>query len=160
MEKSNIKKPVYKKWWFWLIIIIAIGGIIGAAAGTQNKETAGSSFSEEQSSSSSPEAQQVQAVEFIEAYENNGVAADNDYKGKLLKISGTVKSIDVDVANRPYVLLADVRNEYAIIGVQCYFSEENKESLTSLNEGDSVVITGTCEGKVVNVSIKDCKLEK
>lgn len=178
MENAKSKKPFYKKWWFWLIVVVVVVGIIGAVSGSKNSESSQSDSSSPSSSvsstapvsssssekaesetSSAPQAVEVKAVDIITAYEENEVAADDQYKDQLLKITGVVKSVGTDVADRAYVMLADERNEYALLGVQCYFDEENKDSLADLKEGDTVTISGTCEGKVVSVSVKHCQLE-
>lgn len=169
MANTNGKKPIYKKWWFWLVIVIIIGGIIGAVSGspddgsskpdTSNSSVSSSAESKDEESSSAAEAVAVKAVDLITAYEENEVAADEKYKDQVLKITGTVKSVGVDAADRAYVMLADERNEYAILGVQCYFDDENKDSIADLKEGDAVTITGNCKGKVVSVSVKKCQLE-
>ena len=27
--KSNVKKPIFKKWWFWVIIVVILAAIFG-----------------------------------------------------------------------------------------------------------------------------------
>ena len=54
--------------------------------------------------------------------------------------------------------IKDENDPYAILGVQCYFEEDQKDSLTSLKEGDTVTVIGTCEGQVVSVSVKNCQI--
>ena len=165
MEQVKTKKPVYKKWWFWLIIIVAIG-VIGAAAGASggdDKETDSSkaSVSSTSSEESTPEEEkpiEVKAADLISAYDENEVSADSKYKDKTLTITGSVSSIGVDVADRAYIMLNDENDEYAILGVQCYFEDDQKDSLAELKEGDTVTVTGTCEGKVVSVSVKKCQI--
>ena len=160
MGDRGRKKPIYQKWWFWLIIVIIICGVIGAIVGSQYQAPAGTNQSSVsgQTSIKNEEATAVNAIDLIVAYEENQVAADNQYKNKKLKITGIVKNIGVDAANRAYVMLEDERNQYAILGVQCYFDKDNQDTLSELKEGDIVTITGTCEGKVVSVSVKNCEL--
>lgn len=169
MEQTKTKKPIYKKWWFWLIIVVVILVIIGAAAGGNKKsEGSGSTTSSTASTQSTPQEEstpeetaiEVTAVDLIAAYDENEVSADNEYKDKTLKITGTVSDIGVDVANRSYIMLKDENDPYAILGVQCYFEDDQKDAIAQLKKGDAVTVTGTCEGKVVSVSIKDCQVTK
>lgn len=169
MEQTKTKKPIYKKWWFWLIIVVVILAIIGAAAGGNKKsEGSGSTTSSTASTQSTPQEEstpeetaiEVTAVDLIAAYDENEVSADNEYKDKTLKITGTVSDIGVDVANRSYIMLKDENDPYAILGVQCYFEDDQKDAIAQLKKGDAVTVTGTCEGKVVSVSIKDCQITK
>ena len=164
-----MKTPIYKKWWFWLIIVVVILAIIGAAAGGNKKsEGSGSTTSSTASTQSTPQEEstpeetaiEVTAVDLIAAYDENEVSADNEYKDKTLKITGTVSDIGVDVANRSYIMLKDENDPYAILGVQCYFEDDQKDAIAQLKKGDAVTVTGTCEGKVVSVSIKDCQVTK
>lgn len=164
MEQSKAKKPIYKKWWFWLILVVIVG-IIGAAAGlngsnqgTDGSDSSASGAQTEESGSAEEAAVEVSAVDLINAYDENAVSADSQYKDKTLKITGTVSSIGVDVADRAYIMLKDENDPYAILGVQCYFEEDQKDSLTSLKEGDTVTVIGTCEGQVVSVSVKNCQI--
>ena len=166
MEQSKAKKPIYKKWWFWLILVVIVG-IIGAAAGlngnnqgTDGSDSSASGAQTEESGSAEEAAVEVSAVDLINAYDENAVSADSQYKDKTLKITGTVSSIGVDVADRAYIMLKDENDPYAILGVQCYFEEDQKDSLTSLKEGDTVTVIGTCEGQVVSVSVKNCQITK
>lgn len=174
MEQTKTKKPIYKKWWFWLIIVVVILAIIGAAAGGNKKSGASSSTTSSSTTSSTASMQsnpqeestpeetaiEVTAVDLIAAYDENEVSADNEYKDKTLKITGTVSDIGVDVANRSYIMLKDENDPYAILGVQCYFGDDQKDAIAQLKKGDAVTVTGTCEGKVVSVSIKDCQITK
>ena len=169
MEQTKTKKPICKKWWFWLIIVVVILAIIGAAAGGNKKsEGSGSTTSSTASTQSTPQEEstpeetaiEVTAVDLIAAYDENEVSADNEYKDKTLKITGTVSDIGVDVANRSYIMLKDENDPYAILGVQCYFEDDQKDAIAQLKKGDAVTVTGTCEGKVVSVSIKDCQVTK
>ena len=169
MEQTQTKKPIYKKWWFWLTIVVVILAIIGAAAGGNKKsEGSGSTTSSTASTQSTPQEEstpeetaiEVTAVDLIAAYDENEVSADNEYKDKTLKITGTVSDIGVDVANRSYIMLKDENDPHAILGVQCYFEDDQKDAIAQLKKGDAVTVTGTCEGKVVSVSIKDCQVTK
>lgn len=171
MENQKVKKPFYKKWWFWVILVVIVLAIVGGALGSSGGEEgtgsapvssaeADGTASEESTpaSEAEPAPIEISATDLITAYDENEIAADEEYQDKLLQITGTVKSIGTDVADRAYLMLADDRNEYAILGVQCYFEEEQAAALADLKEGDTVTLTGTCEGVVVSVSVKDCTL--
>lgn len=92
----------------------------------------------------------------LTAYDENGVNADNQYKGKYLKVTGTVGSVGTDILGDAYITLKNENNKYAIIRVQCYFDDNNTDAIASLKESDSVSITGTCSGSTGNVILKDC----
>lgn len=61
----------------------------------------------------------VTAKELQADYDANEVAADNKYRGKALRVSGTVESIGKNVTDDPYVRLRT--REFA--GVMAFFDE-------------------------------------
>jgi len=62
---------------------------------------------------------ELTARQLLNAYDNNEVAADDAYKGKWLKISGSVESIGKDVPDIPYVSL----NVDLLKSVQLFFKD-------------------------------------
>ncbi len=98
----------------------------------------------------------ITATDLLTAYDENGVQADNQYKGKYLKVTGTVGNIGTDILGDAYVTLKNENSKYAIISVQCYFDDNNTDTIANLKEGDSVSITGTCSGSTGNVILKGC----
>ena len=165
--KVQKKKPVWKRWWFWLIVLVVAAGIGAASSGnsgSSDKPAASVSAGDEQSKESKPEeskqeeALEVTAQELLDAYDKNGVSADKQYKGKKLRVTGTVGSIANDILDKSYVTLENEEDEYALISVQCYFEEDQLDSIASLEEGDTVVLEGICEGSTINVMLKKCEL--
>ncbi len=154
---SETKKPIYKKWWFWLIVVLVLAAIgVGAGAGGSQGGSGGGTTSS--SSAPEPAAIPITATELLQAYEDNGVAADSQYKDQILEVTGSVGTISTDIADQIYVTLEDERNPYAIISVQCYFDDEQTDTLASLSAGDTVTIRGRCTGKPLNVFLEDCTL--
>jgi hypothetical protein len=90
------------------------------------------------------------------AYEVNEIAAEQQYKGQTLNISGTVREVDTDILGVPYVLLT-AGGEYEVWGVQAMFPRDRKESLVSLSKGDQITVRCRIDGKMLNVIAKDCE---
>ncbi len=99
----------------------------------------------------------VTAAQLFRAYKENGVAADRDYKGKVIQVTGVVTDIRHDLLNVPYVTL-DVGGEALVFEVQCYFSNKQATNLAGLRKGEQVTIRGKCAGKFGNVMVKACTL--
>lgn len=89
------------------------------------------------------------------AYKANEVAADEKYKGKLLKVSGVVKSIGKDVMDEPYIALRASDNEFET--VNAYFTKSDIENLAKLSKGQDVTVTCRGDGYHVMSPILDCK---
>ena len=106
----------------------------------------------------STEAIVVTAPKLFAAYDANEVAADEIYKGKTLRVSGTIDAVGKDILDAMYVTLSSGR-QYSITNVQCMFSDDHKNALAGLKKGQSVTLLGTCNGKFGNVLLKDCRIE-
>lgn len=99
----------------------------------------------------------VSASQLYADYEANGVAADQQYKGKILKVTGTVNNIDKDIMDQIYVTL---KGDNVIGDVQCFFSDNYVNEAAQLQKGQKITIIGKCDGKLINVMIKGCSIEK
>lgn len=89
-------------------------------------------------------------------YEQNEVASDSKYKGKILRVRGAVGDIKKDILDELYVTL---EAGDPIRSVQCYFDKEHSGALAKLSKGASISIRGRCDGLMMNVILKDCVLE-
>lgn len=98
----------------------------------------------------------ISAPQLYAEYEENGVAADQNYKGKVLRVTGIVNSIDKDIMDNIYVALQG--ND--IIGdVQCFFSDDNANKAAQLKKGQKITVIGKCDGKMMNIMMKGCIME-
>lgn len=98
----------------------------------------------------------VSAVSLLKSYKNNEVAADERYKGHVVRVSGVVERIGETVLGSKYVALGVDRSMW---GVQCIMENNQKPRLLSLNKGDSVVITCRVQGlSMMQVLLNDCSL--
>jgi len=95
----------------------------------------------------------ITASQLVAEYEANEVSADNNFKGKTFYVSGTVVDIKKDVLNHIYVIL---KSDNIIRRVQCYF--EDAETAAKLSKDMNVTFMGKCDGLMMNVLMKDCKL--
>ena len=76
-------------------------------------------------------------------YESNEVAADEKYKGKIIRISGTIQNIGKDIVNKkPYIIIG---GSGVLDGVKCFFSEPSP--VARLSKGQLVNVEGTVLGK-------------
>lgn len=99
----------------------------------------------------------LSAVSLFGAYEDNEVAADEQYKGKILEVSGVVDSIGKDILNQPYIALS-LGQPYKIGRVQCFFSDSDISKLAKISKGAEIRVRGKCIGKMGNILLHDCIL--
>lgn len=84
---------------------------------------------------------QVTATRLMEDYENNTVAANQQYNGKVLAVSGTVESVSGGTeGDALYVELKTV--DFSFVSVRCYFAPSRVDEVTSFNKGDRVTLRG------------------
>lgn len=101
----------------------------------------------------------ISANDLHAAYDDNEVAADTKYKGKIIQVSGTVEDIGKDITDTIYVTLA-AGDEYSMSSIQCFFADSHTEAAANLSKGDRVTIKGMGDGLMGNVLIRGCSLVK
>lgn len=100
----------------------------------------------------------VTAEELVSAYEENAIAADQKYKGKVIQVTGYINDFDEDIMGDPYITLCV--DEYGWNCVQCSFPDSERKALARLSKGQRVCVKGVCKGKpVINVSLEGCALQ-
>ena len=77
----------------------------------------------------------VEASRLAADYEANEVAADAEYKGRRILVSGTVDGISKDFADTPYVSLA---GDQFLNDVQARFADQDLGTLAKLSKGQKV----------------------
>lgn len=85
-------------------------------------------------------------------YDANEVAADQAYKGKALRVTGTVEDIGKDITDSIYVTLA---TGHSVRTVQVFFDDEHTDAVAKLGKGDEVTVQGECMGLMLNVLIRE-----
>lgn len=166
MEKRKVKKPFYKRGWFVVIIVLVVIGIVGGIIGGGSDEpvqTGGDTTATNaaaETTKAKEKAVSISANDLFDAYEDNEVKADEQYKGKTLQISGKIGDIGKDIIDESYITF-EGKDPYAVFFVQCMFSDQEEvKNLSNLSKGDKVTITGECSGVTGNVIIRDCKIEE
>ena len=154
-----------KKLWILLIVILIAMNLTGCMLPTRPRDVDNANpdievIEEPEEVIEEPEIEyiEVSASDLIKAYDENGVAADLEYKDKLLKVTGIIGSIDTDIMDDAYVTLEDSYNKYNWTSVQCYFNSDKLDELAKLKTGEEVTIIGTCTGSLFNVSLENCSI--
>ncbi len=98
----------------------------------------------------------IKAEQLFAKYVANEVAADREYKGKILQVVGYVKSISKSIVDdQIYVSLS---TDEMFGGIQCFFSKDKENVIAQLTKGQYVTVIGKCDGKFANVMIKQCRI--
>ncbi len=95
----------------------------------------------------------LNASQLLSEYKDNEAKANNNYKGKTVQLTGTIKRI-----TEKYVELKGTER-FELITAECYFKDRNV--MAGLTSGNEITITGVCEGKgIFGINIKACELVK
>lgn len=95
-------------------------------------------------------------TELIQWYANDVAAADAAHKGKRLVISGLIE--EVEKSGQVYILLKS-SGKKEDVGVQCFFTDEQKSAVANVKVGQFATILGICDGKKRNIELKQCQLK-
>jgi hypothetical protein len=154
MDTPFQRKKWYKRWWLWALLIIIIFMLMNSAGSKLRKE-------QDQNAVVQPQAQEtsiaVTATKLVADYEANEVAADAQYKGKLVDVSGTIHAIGKDLLDNPYVALSG-NSPSMIFNVQCMFEKSDQAQLASLSKGTRITLRGRVSGKLGNVLVRECSI--
>ncbi len=111
------------------------------------------------SQTTSSSAVDVTANELARQYRENHLAADKRYKGRILRIKGSVESVNRDVLPDSISVTLVSDSEIEFVSILCYFKEEWEDELSKLRPAQNCTIQGKCEGRSGYVILKDCELK-
>ena len=138
----------------WIIIgVIAIAIIAAATGGNDKSKKTGSQDKNAEEEQQTIEYTACTVDELMNVLEKNALKAENTYQDKYVEITGKLSTIDSD---GKYISLVPVKDEWAIIGVQCYIqSDEQKAQVAELTAGDTITVKGqiTEIGEVIGYSL-------
>lgn len=134
-----------------IVVLIIIGALFGP-----NQQSGGNSPTSDSVTPPKPDFI-ISAPDLCREYVANSIAADLKYKGKTLEVSGTIKDINKDILNTIYVILSSEDSE-SITDAQLYFSDAHEQAAAALNKGNYFSAICRCDGKFMNVLLKDCEI--
>jgi len=95
---------------------------------------------------------EVASVDLAKAYAANEAAAQQQYGGHTLVVSGRVQSIDLDFMDEPVVVLPGA-DEFT--SVQAKLAESHHDAAGSLNKGQEIAVTCTELTEIVGSPMLD-----
>ncbi len=93
--------------------------------------------------------------ELLSSYENNEVAADNQYKGKLIEVKGVIGEVKKDILGTLYVTVGTTK-ELEIPQVQALFEDSANGQLAQLKKGAQITVVCRVNGLMMNVLAEKC----
>jgi hypothetical protein len=96
----------------------------------------------------------VPITKLLAEYKDNEVRADQEFKGRVVRVTGQVHSIKKSLTGM--YLTVGTGKPIEIPQVQCDLNDENKSAAASLSKGQTVTVEGRVSGLMMNVFLKDC----
>lgn len=93
------------------------------------------------------------AQQLAQAYDRNTVAADQQLKGKLFKVTGVVDSINTDLFGKPYVTLRGGVNQF--MEPQFKFDSDHRNYVAGLQRGLRISLICKGRGDVAKTPMSD-----
>lgn len=136
-----------------IIVLIALVVIIGMMSGGDNNDQPANNTVE--TATLDEPLIVVSAREIASDYDDNEVAADQKYKGKILEVSGIVASIDSSVGDQAIVQLVG-KNEFQTVSTQG--NNDFTQYATTLKKGQNIVLICKGDGEVIGFpQLKNCQ---
>lgn len=97
----------------------------------------------------------ITAEDLLAEYQDNEVAADNKYEGKILLVEGVVDNVGKDIFGDVYVTLGG-----PFENVQCTFDKQTEiDKVSELHPGDKIKVLGKCTGEsITSPMMDDCSI--
>jgi len=100
---------------------------------------------------------EVDSVELAKAYADNEVAAQAQYGNSPLIVSGTIKAIELDMMDKPVVVLPGT-DEFT--SVQASFGDDAAEVTAGLKKGEQIKVRCASVTEVMgSPMLDDCAVE-
>lgn len=142
----------------FFICVIAIGGSDEPAPSNVANNTSSNVTTSQVEQKEQEYEIEVTAKELADEFNDNEIRANQNYKGKIAKISGEISDIG-EVLGQTYVVLSNEDESFSnFVDVQCFFKDKDEiNKIAQKNKGDKVTIIGKIDGKSLNVSVQNCK---
>ena len=130
--------------------------VLGVAFG-DGKESADGGKETEAAAEATVPVEAVTAQELFKAFDENEVAANRRFEGKLVEVSGTIQSISAGIGGDPVVAL---KTENEFMPARIYLDEDSEDAVATLKQGQE--LTARCESASVIIgspSLNDCVLK-
>jgi TM2 domain-containing membrane protein YozV len=149
----------YAQKWAVLVVVgilalFVVLALLGGGSTTSSRYTTSSAPSARQTDDFAPT--DISAPALVAAYEQNEIAADQQYKGRRLVVAGTVEKIGKDILDTPYLSLEGGTGH--LFGVQAMFPKSAQDQLAEQSIGAAVKVRCQIDGKLVVVIGRNCAL--
>ena len=136
-----------------VVLLIVIGAIASMGDDSPTSTNTAQQNQQQQAEQTKPEPLVVTVDKLMDDLETNALNASNTYKGQYVEVTGRLGVID---SSGKYISLYPINDEFAIIGIQCYITEDQKAAVSQLQKDQQVAVVGTITdvGEVLGYSLQ------
>lgn len=96
------------------------------------------------------------AVSLSTAYFDDPVAADRQYRDRLVQVTGDVARVEQDMAGQLAIILQG--GQSLLSGVECQVAQAQIDEVKVLRSGQRILVKGYAAGKTTHVRLSGCAL--
>ena len=141
----------------FLSIVLGCSAPANTSQPSNSSENSSGNGSKNSTDSTSEKPVNVSAKELTKTYDENELAADEKYKGKMIAVSGKISNIAETLGN----LTVSLEGHDIVKSVMCSFDESEKSNITKLKKGQQVTLVGKGDGMTAGlyVGLEECKIQ-
>lgn len=149
-----------KKILMWVGIVFVALVVIGLFAGGNESTTQKQDESTTEKVVVVEEAPiQVKASELLNAYKNNEIAANQQFKDKPLLVTAIVESIEAGLMDEPYLVLK-AGDQFEFNKPQAHLAKSDANKAATLNKGQQIVLRCIGNSEIAGTPmLKDCVIQ-
>jgi len=151
-----------KKILMWVGIVFVVLVVIGIFAGGKESPNATSAESNSEQTAQTVQEEapiQVKASELLNAYKNNEIAANQQFKDKSLLVTAIVESIEADLMDEPYLVLK-AGDQFEFNKPQAHLAKSDANKAATLNKGQQIVLRCIGNSEIGGTPmLKDCVIQ-
>lgn len=141
-----------------LVVIIGVASSGGSSQSTSSNSGSGSSTAQEQQAQTIAY-EKTDTKAMIEAFDNNQLAAEKQYKDKYVEITAQIKNISEDIVGTSFLSLEPVNAGDFYVGTTIKCSFKNSDDLLTVKNGQKVTLNGKVKEQSLGIiSIDECKI--
>lgn len=140
-----------------LVIIFAIGLLVILGCSGANKNATAPDAANNSAVTTNEKPIALQAKALTKEYDENELAADGKYKGKMLAVSGKVSNISETMGS----ITAQLEGHQMTSSVMCTFEESEKANVMKLKKGQQATFIGKGDGSTggLYVGLEKCRIQ-
>ena len=125
-------------------------------------ETTTATNPSKETNTSSSEGIKISAKQLVDELESNEIRFMNNYKGKLLEVTGKIAGFDTGFLEDELVVNLDGGGgDWSITSVDCNLEKDQNEIVGNYNKGNKITIQGKCDGEIMGSPLlKHCIIVK